>query len=70
MTQVQALHLDSFNLMSFLWAHCSACLSVRIPSFGRAGCTMQLGVTCKSEGALNPSVDVIDEDVKEHWFQY
>ena len=42
-----------------------------IPFLGHADCTAQLGITCKlSEGALNPTVDVTDEDVKDHQSQY
>ena len=34
-------------------------------------CTSQLGVICKlAEGALNPAVDVTNEDIKECWSQY
>ena len=33
-------------------------------------CTTQLGVIVKlAEGALKPVIDVIDEDVEEHWSQ-
>ncbi|KAK4818126.1 hypothetical protein QYF61_006213 [Mycteria americana] len=33
--------------------------------------TTQLGVICKlAEGALNPAVYAIDEDIKQHWSQY
>ncbi|KAK4824277.1 hypothetical protein QYF61_012837 [Mycteria americana] len=33
--------------------------------------TTQLGVICKlAEGALNPTVCVIDEDIKQYWSQY
>ncbi|KAK4820325.1 hypothetical protein QYF61_023558 [Mycteria americana] len=42
-----------------------------IPSFWRVSCTTQLGVICKlAEGALNPPVCVIDEDIEQHWSQY
>ncbi|KAK4806258.1 hypothetical protein QYF61_013402 [Mycteria americana] len=34
-------------------------------------CTTQLGVFCKlAEGALNPTVYVVDEDIKQDWSQY
>ena len=33
--------------------------------------TTQLGVICKlAEGALNPAIYVIDEDIKQYWSQY
>ncbi|KAK4816954.1 hypothetical protein QYF61_025874 [Mycteria americana] len=33
--------------------------------------TTQLGVICKSaEGALDPTVYAIDEDIKQHWSQH
>ncbi|KAK4822199.1 hypothetical protein QYF61_011840 [Mycteria americana] len=33
--------------------------------------TTQLGVTCKlAEGALHPTVYVIDENIEQHWSQY
>ncbi|KAK4831361.1 hypothetical protein QYF61_017492 [Mycteria americana] len=36
-----------------------------IPSLRHANCTTQLGVICKlAEGALNPAIYVIDEDIK------
>ncbi|KAK4817730.1 hypothetical protein QYF61_026530 [Mycteria americana] len=42
-----------------------------IPSFWRVSCTTQLGVICKlAEGALNLTVNVIDENIEQHWFQY
>ena len=38
---------------------------------GSINCTTQLSIICKlAEGTLNPTVDVIDEDVKEHWSRY
>ncbi|TRZ08585.1 hypothetical protein HGM15179_018521 [Zosterops borbonicus] len=41
-----------------------------IPSFCCVTCTAQLQVTCKlDEGALNPTVYVIDEDIEQHWSQ-
>ncbi|PKU33886.1 neuropilin and tolloid-like protein 1 [Limosa lapponica baueri] len=34
-------------------------------------CTTQLGVTCKlAKGALDPTVYVIDEYIKQYWSQY
>ncbi|KAK4829013.1 hypothetical protein QYF61_001769 [Mycteria americana] len=34
-------------------------------------CSTQLGVVCKlAEGALDPTVYVIDEDIKQYWSQY
>ena len=42
-----------------------------ILSLRRVNHTTQLGVTCKlAEGALNPTVYVIDEDIKQYWSQY
>ncbi|KAK4810846.1 hypothetical protein QYF61_008818 [Mycteria americana] len=42
-----------------------------IPSFWRVNSTTQLGVICKlAEGALDPTVNVIDEDIKQYWSQY
>ncbi|KAK4831203.1 hypothetical protein QYF61_016040 [Mycteria americana] len=42
-----------------------------IPSLRRVNHTTQLGVACKlAEGALDPTVCVIDEDIKQYWSQY
>ncbi|KAK4827094.1 hypothetical protein QYF61_014196 [Mycteria americana] len=42
-----------------------------IPSLRHVNCTTQLGVVCKlAEGALDPTVCVIDEDIKHYWSQY
>ncbi|KAK4830027.1 LOW QUALITY PROTEIN: hypothetical protein QYF61_008365 [Mycteria americana] len=42
-----------------------------IPSLKHVNRTTQLGVVCKlAEGALNPTVYVIDEDIKQYWSQY
>ncbi|KAK4821878.1 hypothetical protein QYF61_004394 [Mycteria americana] len=42
-----------------------------IPSLRRVSRTTQLGVICKlAEGALDPTVYVIDGDIKQHWSQY
>ncbi|KAK4814468.1 hypothetical protein QYF61_018986 [Mycteria americana] len=42
-----------------------------IPSFWRVSCTTQLGVICRlTEGALDLSVNVIDENIDQHWSQY
>ncbi|KAK4817045.1 hypothetical protein QYF61_026353 [Mycteria americana] len=42
-----------------------------ILSFWRVNCTTQLGVICKlAEGALDPTVCVIDGDIKQRWSQY
>ncbi|KAK4821646.1 hypothetical protein QYF61_026507 [Mycteria americana] len=39
-----------------------------IPSFWRVRCTTQLGVICKlAEGALDLAVNVIDENIEQHW---
>ncbi|KAK4829697.1 hypothetical protein QYF61_006072 [Mycteria americana] len=40
-------------------------------SLSHVNCITQLGVICKlAEGALNPTVYVIDEDIKQYWSQY
>ncbi|KAK4814406.1 hypothetical protein QYF61_018165 [Mycteria americana] len=42
-----------------------------IPSLRRVNRTTQLGVVCKlAEGVLDPTVYVIDEDVKQYWSRY
>ena len=42
-----------------------------ILSLRHVNCTIQLGVVCKlAEGALDPTVCVIDEDIKQYWSQY
>ncbi|KAK4822534.1 hypothetical protein QYF61_015540 [Mycteria americana] len=42
-----------------------------IPSLRHVNHTTQLGVVCELvEGALNPTVCVIDEDIKQYWSQY
>ena len=42
-----------------------------IPSLRCVNRTTQLGVICKlAEGALDPTVYVIDEDIKQYWSQY
>ncbi|KAK4806791.1 hypothetical protein QYF61_005587 [Mycteria americana] len=42
-----------------------------IPSFWHVNCTTQLGVICRlAEGALDLSVNVIDENIEQHWSQY
>ncbi|KAK4826501.1 hypothetical protein QYF61_009574 [Mycteria americana] len=42
-----------------------------IPSLRHVNHTTQLGVVCKlAEGALNPTVHVIDEDIKQYRSQY
>jgi len=41
-----------------------------IPSFWCVDCSTQLGVICNlAEGALDPTVYVIDNNIKQHWFQ-
>ncbi|KAK4822945.1 hypothetical protein QYF61_023445 [Mycteria americana] len=41
-----------------------------IPSFRHVNCTTQLGVICKlAEGALDPTLYIIDEDIKQYWSQ-
>jgi len=63
-----ALHLAILNLIRFSLA----CFLNLIPldcisSFCCFDCTTQLDVFCKlADGALNPTVYVIDKDVKEH----
>ncbi|KAK4815789.1 hypothetical protein QYF61_007229 [Mycteria americana] len=42
-----------------------------IPSFWRVNCTTQLGVICKlAEGALDLAINVIDENIEQHWSLY
>ncbi|KAK4830062.1 hypothetical protein QYF61_008400 [Mycteria americana] len=42
-----------------------------IPSLRHANCATQLGVICKlAEGALDATVHVIGEDIKQYWSQY
>ncbi|KAK4824302.1 hypothetical protein QYF61_013047, partial [Mycteria americana] len=42
-----------------------------IPSLKRINCTTQLGLICKlAEGALNPTVYVINKDIEQYWVQY
>ncbi|KAK4831204.1 hypothetical protein QYF61_016041 [Mycteria americana] len=42
-----------------------------MPSLRRLNRTTQLGVACKlAEGALDPTVYVTDEDIKQYWSQY
>ncbi|PKU46696.1 serine-rich hypothetical protein [Limosa lapponica baueri] len=42
-----------------------------IPCLSCVNHATQLGVICKlSESALNPTVRVIDEDIKQYWSQY
>ncbi|KAK4825935.1 hypothetical protein QYF61_003447 [Mycteria americana] len=42
-----------------------------IPPLRRVNCTTQLGVICKvAEGALDLAVNVIDENIEQHWSQY
>jgi len=70
----RTLHLAWLNLMRFPQAHFSS-LSRSLwmascPS-GVSNCTTQLDVICKlTEGALDLSVYVINENVKQHRFQY
>jgi len=50
-------------LLELVWFSLSGILSCRCANF-----TTQLGVICKlAEGALDSTVDVIDEDIKQHW---
>ena len=42
-----------------------------IQSLGCVDCSTQLGVICKlAEGALSLTVNIIDEDIKDHRSQY
>ncbi|KAK4814944.1 LOW QUALITY PROTEIN: hypothetical protein QYF61_006888, partial [Mycteria americana] len=42
-----------------------------IPSFLHVNCTTQLGVDCKlAEGTLDLAVNVVDENIEQHWSQY
>ncbi|KAK4823973.1 hypothetical protein QYF61_008592 [Mycteria americana] len=74
LTQVQDLAL---GLIEPHEVHKSPLLQlVHVPldgilSLRRVNRTTQLGVICKlAEGALDPTVYVIDEDIKQYWSQY
>ncbi|GAB0184399.1 hypothetical protein GRJ2_000905200 [Grus japonensis] len=42
-----------------------------LPALKQINTPTQLGVICKlTEGALNPLVQIIEKDIKEHWPQY
>ena len=66
------LHLDLLNFIKFTWAYCSSlsrALSLNgIPSLWCVDHNPQLGVINKlAESGLDPTVNVIDEDMKEYW---
>ena len=53
-------------LLKTVWVPLNA-----IPSLWCVDCTSQLGVISKlAEGAFDPTVNVTDEDIKEHWRQF
>jgi len=72
-TQVQDLALEFVEPHE---VHLCPLLSL-FRSFWMASCLLDVStaplslVNCKlAEGASNPTADVVDENVKEHWFQY
>ncbi|KAK4825071.1 hypothetical protein QYF61_023075, partial [Mycteria americana] len=69
----RTLPLALLDLMRFTWAHFSSLSRSLWMAFRPSGVnrTAQLGVICKlAEGALDPTVYVIDEDIEQHWSQY
>lgn len=74
MTQVQDLVLGFIELPEVLLNPLLKSIQVPLDGFlsaWRAHCTPQLGVISKHvEGALNPTVNVTDEDIKEYWSQH
>ncbi|GAB0205392.1 cAMP-dependent protein kinase inhibitor alpha [Grus japonensis] len=74
LTQVQDLALGLVELPD---VHMVPLLKlIQVPPDGilslrHVNCTTQLGGVCKlAEGALNPTVYVIDEDIKQYWPLY
>ena len=66
----RTLHLALLNLMGPLLKLFQVPLG-GILFLRRVNHTTHLSVICKlSEGALNPTVYVIDEDIKQYWSQY
>lgn len=66
LSRCRTLHLDLFNFMRFLWAHFPSLVPLDvILSFCCANCTTFLGAK-PAEGALNPTVYAIKEDIEEH----
>jgi len=42
-----------------------------LPTLKQINCPAQLGVACKlTEGALDPLIQIIDEDINQKWPQY
>ncbi|PKU46894.1 hypothetical protein llap_2788 [Limosa lapponica baueri] len=73
LTQVQdpALGLEPHEALTGLLLKLVQVPLDGIPSLQHVNCTTQLGVICKlTEGALNPTVYVFDEDFKQYWSQY
>ncbi|KAK4831008.1 hypothetical protein QYF61_014579 [Mycteria americana] len=61
------------NLMRFTQVHFSSLSRSLWMASHPSGvsCTTQLGVICKlAEGALDLAVNVIDENIEQHWSQY
>jgi len=74
-TRVQDLALGLFELheghMGPLMASLSLILSIAPLSFVSPANLLRVHSAAKlAEGALNPTVYVIDEDIKKYWFQY
>ena len=72
LTHVQDLALGLVELHEF---HMGSLLQpVKVPLDGILSlkyikCTTQLGVICKfAKGALDPTVHVTDEDIKQYWY--
>ncbi|KAK4832076.1 hypothetical protein QYF61_020632 [Mycteria americana] len=67
----RTLHLALLNLMRFTRARFSSLsrsLWMASHPSRHVNCTTQLGVICKlAEAALDPTVYVTDEDIKQHW---
>ena len=72
LTTAQVLDL-ALNLTRYTWAHCSSLARTvnGILSLEHVKHTTKLGVIHKIvQDALNLTVGVISEDIKEHWSQY
>ena len=67
--QVQTLHLAVWTSWDSLWPTAWACLALSQWHPVPRACwgSIQLGAICKlAESALNPTVDITDEDAEEH----
>ena len=70
----RTLHWALLNFTRFPWAYFSSqsrsLWMASLPS-KHINCTTQLGVIHKlAEGALNPTVSVINQDIEKYWSQY